>query len=40
LVFAIIDEVVAMVTHWNKISLASPYLIDVQSDVDEWPVRI
>jgi hypothetical protein len=29
LVSGIIDEVVATMTHWNKVSLSYPYLVDV-----------
>jgi hypothetical protein len=36
----VIDQVVAMMTHWNKVSLDSSYSIDIRFDVDEWSVRV
>ena len=40
LVSGIIDEVVWTMTHWNKVSPAFPYLVDVRSGVGEGPVRV
>jgi hypothetical protein len=37
---SIVDEVVATMTYWNKVSLASLYCVDVRSGVDEGPVSV
>lgn len=38
--FGGIDEVVATMAYWNKVSPVSPYLDDVRSGADEGPVRV
>ena len=40
LVFGIIDKVVWTMTHWNKVSPAFPYLVDVRFGVGEGLVRV
>ena len=40
LVFGVIDEVVASMILWNKVSSAPPYLDDVRSDINEGSVRV
>ena len=36
----VMDEVVATMVSWNKVSPVSPYLNDVQSGIDEEPMRV